>query len=925
MHCSRCNADHPDAEHCPACTGEGTPKNSAGEEKAKGSGDGDSGENASAVRTPDGEIPKPSSGTPPAGGGDHTVGPGGETGEKPGGSSPPGTGDETGPGSQGGTVPQGAKPTPGDTPAPGNGEGVRPPDETKEKGKKGRAGDTRVKKSKLRNFNSAPGSENTYFAEQVNNIFGGTDNGAPPPPKSLLEITFPLPAKEPGAPEIAAAEAAVRHRKVMSERLLLISCAHAGVSIAAAHAVVDSLGVAPGEARLLNFDRVLGEDAPQTIYALTPPQGERLAEIVVVVDAVSHRGQAFLDHLLDPRNGLYSASDLRGHLKDAGLLVICLAPRERFADASRAEPPFPHWAVSFLEPLLAASFPAEHGELCSAILRQQAAGRWSRSEEVFCGQVRTALSADTLKEVVAAGGPSLEARVTLDEEQPVHNAVLYTAGFFPRLNPADFGRVVTVLLGDETAPASSARSAPSSDPASGADAGAPAAGRSAARRDRKLAEVWRESGDRILRECRLTVIREPEGGRIVGFADPGMGGQLRERLEDELAFSLHNWFAALHRAGLLFDRSNPVAESLVRLTAGMAAEYPESYGRGWVMDRFAAARAAEGDTPGVFKRFAELLRGLCEHAVLRPLVAGVMEQLLAGREFRAALELVKRLRFAPGFDEFHWMRQLIDRGSGEIAESTSQFLFGQVLAAGPQVYPVLHALRAWVPAEDRPPSSYSPSNRAALQLLVMYAMETVDRVKLQDYGAWPSRYPLLAIPSAESAARDLPLVVGWLLHPGMPAAFAEEMEDLSAEALEMEEPEAQALRARVMERLVAAVLAEWVFILFGASGTPLDPSREPGPAAAGAEGFGPDALLDALAGELVARTADRRGREARNEMLAYWEEFKEELARVISTRGDGKPAVLAESVWKRRLLRVLPLRIRSYSRAAPAAAVPAAV
>ena len=809
---------------------------------------------------------------------------------------------------------------------PPHAEQQKPPDEearkasgeggSREHEQDGGAERVKIKKSKLKNFNVSHG-ENTFFAKRLT-VLGDSQKEARRPPRPLLELTSPLPAPEPGAAEFAPGEVEPRHRRLMTERLLFISCVDAAVGRAAAHAVVDGLGAAPGEALLLNFDRLAAADAPETIYDVIRAPGERLADVLVVVDAVSHRAQPFLDHLLDPRNGLWSASSLRDHLREARLLMVCLAPQERLGGAGRADTPFPHWPVSFLEHVLAAAFPAEHGELRESILRQQTLGRWSRHEGVFCGQVRSALAGGTFKDVVAAGGPSPAGEVAMEEEKPVHNAVLYTAGFFSRLNPADFSRVVVALLGDETVPVPAPPApAPAPAPVSVVPtvpamptlqvASAAAAG-PAPVREKLLAQVWQESGDRILRECRLTVLRDDEGGRTVGFADPGARDRLREHLEDEYAFSLQSRFAALHRAGLLFDRSDAVAKSMVRLTAEMAATYPGSYDTQWLVEQFADAFASERHPAPVFQRFSELLRGLGEHQALQPVVAEVMERLLAGGDSVAVLALVKRLRFAPGFDEFYWMRQLMERGLKEVGEATFHYLYGQLVAAEPQVHPVLHALHSWLPAEDEDPAEYSKSGRRALQLLVAYAADTVDRLKPKDYGAWPSRYPLLALSTPEAVTRDLPLVVGWLLHPGI-------LEVLPRE-----------LRTDDEEGMVAALLAEWVFILFGPTGQPAEAS----PAAAAGDGSGadsmdPDALLAALVGEIAARTADRRGRARRQAMLDYWEEFKELLALLISERGAGSAALLAESVWKRRLLRVLLLRIRSHRNAAVPAAVPAAV
>jgi hypothetical protein len=117
-----------------------------------------------------------------------------------------------------------------------------------------------------------------------------------------------------------------------------------------------------------------------------------------------------------------------------------------------------------------------------------------------------------------------------------------------------------------------------------------------------------------------------------------------------------------------------------------------------------------------------------------------------------------------------------------------------------------------------------------------------------------------------------------------------------------------------------------VFILFGPDRTPAEaPSAPAEGASAGADGFGPDALLALLLDEVAAHTAGRDGRALRHAMLDYWETLKEVFALVISDRGDGDRALVAQCIWKRRLLRTFLLRVRSHPRAATSAAPPAAV
>jgi hypothetical protein len=152
------------------------------------------------------------------------------------------------------------------------------------------------------------------------------------------------------------------------------------------------------------------------------------------------------------------------------------------------------------------------------------------------------------------------------------------------------------------------------------------------------------------------------------------------------------------------------------------------------------------------------------------------------------------------------------------------------------------------------------------------------------------------VTDAESVAREVPLLVRWLLHPGAAAAFPQKSPDEVTD-------------------LVAALLAEWTVILYGTRAEPSAP-RESG----GAAEPGRDALFAALLEELAARTATVRGRELRRSLLAYWTERMEVFTHLVPIVGYENRALRAEFVSKRGLLRILLLRFRALQQAHPAPA-----
>ncbi|HEX8907018.1 MAG TPA: hypothetical protein VF771_19365, partial [Longimicrobiaceae bacterium] len=659
------------------------------------------------------------------------------------------------------------------------------------------------------------------------------------PARTLFELTTTLPPPGARSTHFAAGEIADRCAALHSERLLFISCADVVIAKEAAHALVDALRLPPERARLLHFDRASADDSRHTFYALFENPQDCDGEVLVVVDALSLGARTFLDSLTNAQS-LWADGVLTQTLRQNRAMMICLAEPQRCATRRHpgTEPPAAHWPVPFLEHLLRGPFPAGYRQAAETIAGQRAAGRWSRDDAELCRQLRDCIARGELAAVIEAGGlpPVAERDLPAEDDRPLHVAARYAGGFFPRLAPAEFDRLIIALLGDETV------SVPIPPPPQPAGDGAVRP--TEAWKEKRLAELWREGADRVLKECRLVVARDAASGPGIAFAEPGLGERVRGWFEGESPFYLHARFRAVHHARLLFDPSDALAARVVRMTVEMAEAYPDSYGRDWVLGLLDGERA----TAHNFNRSADLLRGMCEHAALVSTVHAVLEQLLSTGSQRATLELVTRLRFAPGFDVFPWLQRLVDGRDEAVRDSAYRFLYDELTGMGLQVYPTLQGVARWLPHRELDPDEYRPSHRLSLQLLMEYAWDTVLTFDAADFGRWPSRYPLLAVTDPAAAEEAAALLAGWLLHPGMLSVVKSDEIRVAAH----------------LHYLVAALLAHWMYILYGPAAAPAEPSS---PAAASGDVAAPadrrDALLDALLRAVVAATPGRDGREAR--------------------------------------------------------------
>jgi hypothetical protein len=729
----------------------------------------------------------------------------------------------------------------------------------------------------------------------IYNVFQGLDEARRATARTpLLELTRPLPEQPPPTGHFTPAEVEPRCRVLLSERLLLVSCHDMVIARAAAHELADASGV-PGErVRLLEFEQVAADDAQVTIHDLLEAPYSEEENLLVVVDGVGQAARRFVDSLVRPL-GVYWPTVLKQRLAEKRLLVLCLTePQSWGVRGSHDEFPLATWPIAFLEHLLRDAFPGEHETMTRVILRQREEGRWSRDDQEFCHEVRRAVRRKELEARVKDGGQPAAAghEYPLGRRQPVHTAALYAAAYLPGLGPAEFDRVVTALLGEDTVPLP-----PPATTGGQQEPQAPV--------QKRLAEVWRESADQVMDECHLTTVRDPSAGVMVEFVETGAGESVRGTFESAHTFYLNGRFRALHEAGLLFSGSEAAASRVVGLTVEMAATYPESYGTEWVVQQLAheGVLTSGAETRRV-RRAAELLRALGEHDATRPLVDAVLGRLLSGGAPTTVLRLTRRLRFAPTFDAFRWMRQLIDQAPEEVRRETYRLLYRELMVMDLEIYAVLHAVATWLPPADQPAERHSPSARLALRLLLEYAADRTERVDVADYGAWPSRHPLLAVTTPEALTNDLSLLTRWLFHPAM------------QEAVELDEPHGE----QVLQHVLAMLLMEWAFILFGPTGLPADsphPSRPPDTAPDAASSVDADAVLAALLRGVIDATADTRGRATRRALLAVWENVKEAVTSFIPLVDRTQRALRDELLWKRQVLRALLLRFRALQQGSP--------
>ncbi len=636
--------------------------------------------------------------------------------------------------------------------------------------------------------------------------------------KSLIEFSEDLPARKAQLPQFELDEVEDYYAELITERLILISCADEDICSAAAYAVIEKLAYEDKQKRLLNLDKI-GEDcSTPTIYFLkkeTKPEDQT----VILVKATGERAREFLDPLVQAASS--AIGNLEADLKANQILLICIVDArdiEQRLKVRRGEHIYdkdlkvPHWKIPFLRPLLKHHFPGQELDLEEKISRQQSRGWWVEDEIDLFYEIKHHIKARSLLDVIKGRENAPEpvsANTLFKGDDPLHDTVLFAATFFQNLTLQEFRRLVTMLLGEQVQVEIVEAYKQNADGTTELVK---------TQQEKPLAQIWQSKTDRTMKECQLVVAPLKDSVKVVNFANHRSRDELRRHIDDEHPFFLEIQFEAIQKLGLLFDPSARIAENVARLCAAMALVNPDSYGREWIVElitdfeeHLARELSAPAETADsaiwagvnafkarvvVYHRLANLIRRILEEHQLEETIENLFQQLMLEMLYRPVLELSKRLRFTTSFDEFYWLKQLFDRGDEGTRLLTSSYLYGYLENAGTRIYQVLDALSSWLPEKKDAPLPLS--GQYLLRLFITYCVETAMTFNPKYYGSRPSQYLLLAFEELDTARSKLKLLMRLLFHPCINDLLFEQ---------ETDEPDS----------LAGTLIILWTFILIGQS------------------------------------------------------------------------------------------------------------
>jgi hypothetical protein len=366
-----------------------------------------------------------------------------------------------------------------------------------------------------------------------------------------------------------------------------------------------------------------------------------------------------------------------------------------------------------------------------------------------------------------------------EENNLIKNTVLYVATFFHNLSPQDFEQVVSFLLEEQTTTITT-KSQITTEQGDVRLIEAP--------KEKQLTEIWKESQqDKILHNCFLSPIYLEDFSQIVDF----YSAQLREKLikffKEERTLYLSQQFKQARL--LLFSPSVKISINAIYLSVDMAISSPYNYGGDWLfeiitnftsranknisfesntgqyLNKLMEEIVADKRRNFVFARISSLIEEMLDYSQLHSVVKNFFEDLISVKRYDAVLGIVRRLRPVPQFDEFYWIKQLLDRGDEEARADAYKLLCSQLKQSNSRIYNLLEKIQNWLPESDFPSERYSQSNKFALQLLVDYSMETMSELDPKHYGCWQSKYPLFAPLYHSSPENKIDILVNWLFYP----------------------------------------------------------------------------------------------------------------------------------------------------------------
>lgn len=686
---------------------------------------------------------------------------------------------------------------------------------------------------------------------------------------------------------------------LLEDNLILISSSFAEYAFDTAWEVIESLPYSSTRFQgRIAFEDTIGKDVEFSLQKLCEQRADSEVETVLLIDALHSQAETFPASILGNCARIEAAKQ---DLRNSKLLLVVVINHQYATEKNLSLPTlyksFSYWNIPFLEPFFENVFD-DHENLLAEIAKQRAGKKWEEDELSFTQQVINYYVNDKLRDVIDNGGPKdpeTFAESKLKTTCPVQKTVLYTATFFNEITSPEFCRVVEALLGTRT----QLMDAP--------DISRNGTTPAKTKIEVPLRRLWDEEKDKIFTELLVETSTSTDSPRTVSLAEYNLADPLRKRFEKYHRFYLMDQFRALQRTGIFFYPSLRVAKNATQLAVELAQLYPDEFNEGWIVALVKCIReyygegASDGDQadntmfrflskthPGAFNvafaRVSEVCQRFLEVPQQKNVVPNSLEYLMQTGYQHEVLLLIKQLKFNQDFDDWYWLKQLLNRGNSKTQYLTSNYIISYLKQMGTRVYDGLKKIGAWLPPTER--STYSEFELFIFRVLIKYCLDTTDAFKEKHYGKWPSRYALFNLTDEESANTNLSLLARWLLHPGVDRTLA-------------------GLNVGTRITLIGILLAEWSFILLGTPSTATNKNGKEVPRRESSENWSASQTFKVL----VKQFFDQLDPRQELELLKCWTELEGALFKLANSHliDDDE---YKELKWKSALIQRLISELR---------------
>lgn len=703
----------------------------------------------------------------------------------------------------------------------------------------------KLKKTELKQKVESKGKiDHQYIIQNVDALNYYVENHLPEDDSKNINFVDPtsdLPSRPSNVPQFNSPKELQTNFKILKEEhILIVSSLDEKLLLSATYALIDMPEMKNYQRRRFLLKEAKEEQVEFLLGMFTNKKIGRGESLIVVIDI---KLQRFLDSLFAD---LLYVEGIKESLKKNNIFLICIVNAElltnnlinKFTVSNLC-----YWEIYFLRHLLCQHFDGSRAEnLEKKILELRGYGLWGEynndiefhehissylraGEEQFEQLVETSYknSKEMSRIEFQESINSVKVSDLFKEDELINNIVLYVATFFPDLTPRNFDEIVLLLLKDEkgTIIVESQKVTKKGKIKIVKDI-----------KEKELINIWKDKSDKILKECCLKSVESENTSKVIDFTRPYLRKEMKKYLEQERPMFLQHQFEVIQNSWLLFDPyvSSKITENVIKLSVEMTLSDPQYYGSEWLMSfvvgikrqsnidiasgknfedflitQLLARIEEERLRRYFFARLSDLIREMLNHKELRDLIKNFLEILIETRHHDAVLEIVlevaKRLRDTEEFDFLYWIKRLLDQGLEKIKVATYRALYNHAKQSGARIYQIIDKIKTWLPEKDREFNRYSPSNYYSLRFIMDYCSTSVLDYKQENYGDWPSTYPLFIIihENKNSFKTRLKELIEWIFHPGLKNILDDSFENKEV----------------IINTLLADLIEAWVTILQG--------------------------------------------------------------------------------------------------------------